>query len=298
MSFEQFTLDHIKGLEERQDALAQLEKLDSVWIGPDVAIEKSVVVNPGQVIQGIDLIINKKDLPSIDITRGAFKSLSLSVRSFYAQTGIDVLFHGSEVTDAMLKDIENGKDTKIPINVVNYGQRSVEVNGNVMRFFWVNDKQRLRGENLVNTITTGDFVVDGIEGEDWFLRGNEESDTLTTLEGKFNNALSVVVRLKPDRFYIPSATEPIRKDNSVGTRENLSELLQPIPSDTKLDFEIGETPKIKFGPNIIGIINTGVTDEHHKHISSPFVDPGFDRPIRTEILHGANEVEFFLYKKQ
>ncbi|HEY4494301.1 MAG TPA: hypothetical protein VJB95_02625 [Candidatus Paceibacterota bacterium] len=292
-----FKPEDIVRLKETQAAFQRLEKFDNVWIGADLTLEKPAVVQPGQLLRDVKIVANKKDLPDLGtIDRGVLKFLGLSTRSFYAQTGINISFHPEKVSDEILKNINSGQDTLLPIDVMNYGQRAVEIDGKVMRFFWANDSKRLRRKDLVNKIKSGEFFVDGVEGKDWYLGGHNEEDKFTTENGT-DEALCVVVRLKPERFYIPDAQQPIRKNKSMGTRENLAGLLKPVPEGEEIDFDIRETPWIRLGPNIIAVINTGWTDQHQKHINSPLVDPGFDWPIRTEGLHGLDYVEFFLYEK-
>ncbi len=293
----QFTPDNLKQVREKQRSIEQLESLGNVWISPDISIEKPIIVNPGELIQGVNIKVNKKDFPAIDITKGGLGALSLSVRSFFAQTGIEVRFHNGNVYDEMLRDIESGKDTLIPVDLENYGQRPVEVNGDIMRFFWVNDRKRLRGADLLEKIKSGEFKVDGVEGEDWFLGGSNEKDKFTTTGGGSDKGLCVVVKLKPEKFYIPPASEPVKKDSGKSTRENLVSLLQPIPEGMTTELQIGETPRIKVGPNIVAVINLGSNERSQKHINSPFVDPGSDWNIRTETLYGLEQVEFFLYEK-
>lgn len=297
MSLGSFTPDNLIHLSERERSFEQLEKLGNVWIGPDVAIEKSVVVQPGQLLlQGVNIILNKKDLPMIEITRGAMGSLNWSTRSFLAQSGIEILFHESSLSDNMLKNINDGKNVSVPLDVINYGQRAVELDGKIMRFFWVNDSKRLRGADLVNTIKSGEFTVEGVEGEDWFLGGSKEDEKIITTGADSNKGLCVVLRLKPQKFYIPYAPEPIKKNDSKNTRDDLSTVQKPIPDGVELNFEIGETPKIKLGLNIIAVINTGA-EKGQKHINSPLIDSGSDWPIRTETLHGLKYIDFFLYRK-
>ncbi|OGI60703.1 hypothetical protein A2641_02265 [Candidatus Nomurabacteria bacterium RIFCSPHIGHO2_01_FULL_37_25] len=262
-----FTPENLKQLSEREKSVEQLEKLGNIWIGPDIAIEKPVIINPNQLTQGVNIIVNKKDFPAIDITKGGLGSLSWSVRSFFAQTGVEISFHNSNVSDDMLKDINSSKNTLIPVDLKNYGQRPVEVSGNVMRFFWANDSKRLRGAELLNKVKSGEFVVDGVEGEDWFLGGYNEEDKFTTTGKGSDKGLCIVVRLKPEKLYIPHTSEPIKKDNTKSTRENLLGLLQPIPKGVNANFEIGETPRIKLGPNIVGVINLGVNEKNQKHIN-------------------------------
>jgi hypothetical protein len=291
-----FSPDNINRLKERQTSVEQLQQLGSVWLGPDIAIEKAIVVQPGQfLLKGANIILNKKDLPAIDLTKGAFGSLEWSMRSFLAQCGIEINFHRDVLTENMFKDINEGKDVAVPIDIKNYGQRAVELEGNVMRFYFVNDANRLRGEEIVNTIKSGEFFIDGKEGEDWYIGGYDPEDKFATTEERSKEGLCVVVRLTPEKFNIPYSSEPIKRDESMKIRDQLSALLVKMPDGQRSNFEIGETPRIKLGPNVVAVINTGAEDGY-KHIRSPFVDSGSDWSIRTE-TNGLDYVEFFLYKK-
>lgn len=297
MSFGGFKPEQIAHAAERQNSLEQLERLGSVWIGSDIALERTTIVNPGQLDQGVRIILNKKDLPpGLIITRGALSALNLSVRSFFAQVGIDITFHGSSLTSEMLSDIRMGKNVPVPVDIVNHGQRAVELAGHIMRFFWINDHRRLRRLELLHAVKSGEFVVEGVEGEDWFLGGYNPDEKIMTTGDSSDKGLCVVTRLKPERYYIPYAPEPVRKSNDRSIRDNLSDFLKPIPPDMNLAFEISETPKVKVGPHIVAVINTGA-GKGQKHINSSLVDSGSDWPIRTETLHGLKYIEFFLYKK-
>lgn len=294
MNFSTFTPDNIKQLQEKQRAFGQLEKLGgNTWVSPDISIEKTTIVNPGQLIQGANIVLNKKDLPAIDITRGAMGSLAWSMRSYLAQSGVEIMFHQSSLSDEMLKNLNDGKDTLVSVDIRNYGQRAVELDGTVMRFFWVNDRNRLQGEDLVNVIKSGEFSVEGVEGEDWFLGGYEPEEKIAINEEKSKEGLCVVLKIQPQRFYIPSAEEPVRIKNS---RRDLPQFLRPIPDGLELNFEIRETPEIKLGPNIVAVINMGA-EKGQRHIYSPLIDPGSEGHIRLEILHGLEYVDFFLYRK-
>lgn len=297
MSFGGFRPEQITHAEERQDSLEQLERLGSIWIGPDIAIERTAIVSPRQIDRGVSIILNKKDLPpGLIITRGAMSALNLSVRSFFAQVGIDIMFHGGSLTDEMLNDIRMGKNVPVPVDIINHGQRAVELGGHIMRFFWVNDHRRLRGLELLNAVKSGEFAVEGVEGEDWFLGGHNPDEKIMTTGNSSDKGLCVVTRLKPERYHIPYAPEPVRKSDDRSTRDDLSDFLKPILPGMSLDFEVGETPKIKVGPHIIAVINTGA-EQGQKHMNSSLVDFGSDWPIRTETLHGLKYIEFFLYRK-
>ena len=283
-----------------EESLEKLRDLGDVWIGPDIALTEPSIVGPRSVMTAT-IELNASHLPPIPINRGALKHLEWSTRSFYAQTGIDIRFERSALTEEMIEALAKGDTVAIPITIANYGVRAVEVGGDVMRFFWTNFKDRLKGKELFDAITSGSFGIEGVEGKDWFCVdaegkkvGSENGDT----------AASVVVRLTPDRFYIPNTAEPVRKNPAQGTRQNLEQLLVPIPEGETLSFQIGETPRMRLDQNTVGVIHLNVYDEgelgvakHGQfHIHSPLIDPGFERPIRTETLQGMSHIEFFVYR--
>lgn len=294
---ETFSTEDIAHLQERQDAVSQLEGVGNFWVSPDVAIAKPKTVEPGQMVPGINLILSKKYLPpGMDITRGALDSLDVSVRSFFAQTGIEVKFHSSSLSDAQIKNLQEGQGALIPVDIINHGQRSVEIEGKIMRLFWANDRNRLRGADLLSAIRSGDFTVDGVEGEEWFLGGWGEDDKFATDGRDSDKGLCVVVRLKPQRFYIPYSPVPIKKDEKRKRIDQLADLLVPIPKDKKFVFEVGETPRVKLSDGIFAVINTGA-ERGQKHINSPLVDSGSNWPIRTETINNLEYLDFFLYRK-
>ncbi|MFY9225850.1 MAG: hypothetical protein WAQ98_24440, partial [Blastocatellia bacterium] len=139
-------------LQQSMRALEQLRALDTVWIGSDMALEKKVVIPASGVTLNIPLVINKKNLPDIEINRHSIGALKWSVRSFLAQSGIEIIFDRNTITDEMIKDINAGEDVSVPVHIQNYGTRAMELEGEVVRFFWVNDMNRLRGEDLRNVI--------------------------------------------------------------------------------------------------------------------------------------------------
>ena len=296
-----FTPEDLRHFQEHQRAASQLEKVGNVWISPDISIENPVVVGPGQYIQNVKIILNKTNLPpDIDITRGAMGLLSFSVRSFLAQSGIEIRFFSNSFSDIMQKEIKEGKDVLVPVEITNHGQRAVALDGNVMRFFWVNDKKRLRGQELVKSIESGEFSVEGKLGEDWFLCGYKDDDRFVVGVENVDKGLGVALRLEDQKFYIPPDPEPVRIDNT-RSRKDLSNFLQRVPKGTELDFEIGETPEIRLGPNIVAVINLGVDKKNQRHIYSPLIDSGTKGKIRTEILYGPETqqyVEFFLYRRE
>jgi hypothetical protein len=293
-----FKPEYLKTGQEGIDAREQLEKVGNVWISPDIRIENSLLAPPGQLLlAGAHIILNKRDLPPIDLTKGAFGALSWSMRSFLAQCRIEIEFHRESVTKHMLEDLNDGKDISVPVDVINHGQRAVELEGNVMRFYWANDFKRLRGDDLVAAVNSGEFYVEGKEGEDWYIAGSQVDPEFPPTEEKPERGLCVVVKLKPEKFYTAPAADPIRRNESRKIRDQLDTLLVKMPEGERSEFEIGETPHIKLGPNIVAVINTGHEDSSgRRHIRSPLIDAGSDWPIRTE-TYRLDYVEFFLYRK-
>ena len=300
MALEQFfrknSEQQMRRISDIQDACEKLGRLENVWIGSDVAMEKSINVPPNTtLLHKANIVLNKKNLPPIKITREVMNHLRWSVRSFFAQTGIETIIDLDCFTDQMFEDINAGRNVPVPVVLHNYSQRAVELEGDVMRFFWVNDRNRLRGEDLLNAIKSGQIIIEGEEEKDWYLRGYGDGDKFKTTDEKSKEGLCVVVRLTPEKFYIPYSPEPIKKDKNIKTRDQLASLLVKMPNGQRSNFEIGETPIIKLGSKIIAVINLGAEDNGQKHIWSPLLDYS-DWRVRTE-TNGLDEIELFLFRK-
>ncbi len=179
--------------------------------------------------------------------------------------------------------------------MLNHGERAVEIDGNAMRFFWVNDARRLRGERL-REIIGKELVIEGEEGKDWFL-GDTEWDTRKP-DKQFpppkGSEVCVLIPLSKTRYYVPPNPEPIRpRDN----KNRLKDILQPIPEGLNLDFQIGETPHLRLSENLTAVIATGTFGPGAYHIHSPLIDGGSDWPIRTEAL-GLEFIELYIYRNK
>lgn len=274
------------------------EKLGNFWIGSDVGLEgQAVVIQPGEHRRDLKIILNKQNLPPIEVNQGSFGHLQWSVRSFLAQSGININIYRENLTREMVQAIEKGEEVPFPIDLENLGQRAIEIEGRVMRFFWVNEKNRLRGEKL-REIIGKDLVIEGEEGKDWFLGDTEWEEREPAKRFPIppgSREVCVIVPLSDKKLYIPHDPEPLRpRDN----KNRLKDILQPIPEGVNLDFEIGETPHIKLGPDIVAVIPTGGYDGGAHHIRSPLIDPGSDWPIRTETKHGMDFIELFIYRNK
>ena len=276
-------------LQQSMRALEQLRALGTVWIGSDMALGKKIVVKPFGVTMNIPLVINKKHLPDIEINRNSMGALSWSVRSFLAQSGIEIIFDRNTVTDEMIKDINAGKDVAVPVHMQNFGTRAMELEGEVMRFFWVNDMNRLRGEDLRSVLKI-ELTIDGVEGVDWSFADVDLDDDPK------KEAVCIKLNLKSRKFYIPESDEPLK----IKSRKELATVFQDVPEGMEIAFQIGETARVKLGENITGVINMGSTDDGGRHIRSPLIDPKFEGNIRTEIFdvtQNLDHIELFVYRK-
>jgi len=295
-----FSNEHIKNLHNREIAHKQLEALGNVWIGRDISLEKKIIIQPLALVRNVPLIVNKLDFPEVDITRGALGSLNWSVRSFLAQSGIEIKFHRSNITEGMIRDINDGIiSVAIPVDIQNHVNRPVELEGRVMRFFWVNDFKRLRHEELREALKS-ELKIEGEEGKDWSfgdidLEPGEEFWDVKVADGVDPKKLKDVCIKLPlrEKFYIPESIEPL----SVKSKKDLPGILKEIPDGLEENFKIGETVKVKLGENIIAVINTGTYERDKRHIQSPLIDSGFEGNIRTETIRGLNYIELFLYRK-
>ncbi len=278
-----------------QEGIKQLQEMGPVWVGKDMELEKKEIIQPRQ-LQDISLIISKENLPPVEISRGVLNSLNYSVRSFIAQSGVDPIFHAYDIPDEKIEELKAGKEIAIPLKVLNYGQRAVEIEGGFMRFFWADDAKRLRGENLRNAVGT-DFIAEGTEGKDWAFGGADLDEDMEyikeTASPESLENLCIKLPLTDKKYYIPADDEPV----NIKSRRELPSVLKEIPEDVDVDFKIGETTKVKLSPDVMAVINTGGYDKGGHHIHSPLIDPGFEGYIRTEIQHDLNYIELFLYRR-
>jgi len=294
MKSEIFKPEDIANIDDHARAIEQLERLGNFWIGQDVSLERKIIIPPLKVAANLNLKVNKSDFPAIDINKGAIGALDWSVRSCLAQTGVEIRFHRADLTEEMLKNIRKGKNVVIPISIWNHLKRPLELEGRVMRFFWVNDRKRLRHGELRQAMKS-DFKVEGREGEDWFFGDAEFEDGVKPLESAdpvLEKDLCVILPLR-QKYYVPESAEPL----AIRSKKDLPGVLREIPAGLEEEFKIGETARVKLGSNIIAVINTGVVDKNRRHIHSPLIDPGFEGSIRTETVHGLDSIDLFLYRK-
>lgn len=286
----------IQRMLEWERAFKRLENLGDVWIGPDITLEKKMLTQPG-LLMPANILISKEDLPPVVLDRGVLGSLQWSVRSFLAQAGIEITVHHGDLSDEMIQELNNGGKVAFPVRVMNYAQRPIELEGKVMRFFWANDRNRLRGEKLRKVVGT-ELKIEGEEGKDWYFGDAEpmEGEPKPTDDPnvEWKKDLCVILPLTDKRLYLPGSEEPLR----VKSKAELANFLQPVPEGIRLPFEIGETTQVHLGDNITAVINTGFYDEGGRHIRSPLIDSGYSGVIRTETVNDMSYIELFVYKNK
>jgi hypothetical protein len=285
----------VRNMAERAIAISRLEGLCDTWIGPDVSIYGKVTIPPQCLSTDLRIVVDKRSFPDIPLTRGALGALSLSVRSCLAQSGVEVLFHHSDMTDEMLVGLQNGETVAIPVNIHNYSPRPIMLEDGLMRFYWVNDRRRLRHNELRHAIGNS-LTIDGTEGEDWSFLDDEPDDDCCPGAVAISDSgplkdLSVKLCLNA-RFHIPESDEPF----CVKRKSDLPMFFQELQPGRRPYFSIGETAPVRLGPDIIAVINIGAYDHGKKHIRSPLIDPLYSGKIRTETVAGLDYIELFLYK--
>lgn len=289
MEFERFKPEHLTNLLFKQQATERMAELCNSWVGPDISLEKKVIIPPLITVLNVNLIVSKSDLPPIEINRGTFSALKWSVRSCHAQSGTDILFHHDKLSDEMIRDISEGKSVSVPVDVVNSLDRPVELEGDLMRFFWINESNRLCHQELRDVVGK-ELMIDGQEGKDWSFGDATEGIDEKRDPNEYKD-LCLVLPLK-EKYHIPSSTDILRVDS----KKDLPNVLQEIPEGERTYFSVGETTKVKVGENIVVVLVTGGYDQG-RHLSSSLIDSGYEGNIRTETLFGLKELDLFVYRK-
>lgn len=280
------------------EADKELGKLGGFWSGPDIEIAEKKIIPP-ESSEEICLFINKESLPHVDLNRNVIHHLQYSTRSRFAQAGIEVEFNAENLSDEDIERINNGEEVSVSATITNHGSRPVELEGGVARFFWANKHNYLSGEELKKTVSS-QMEIEGECGKDWFFADADFAPSGKMEQGKGDEGdwvgqhkdVMIVFPIKK-KLYIPESKETLR----ITTRKDLENALMPLPENTDKEFKIGETPKIKMGKDVCAVINTTMYDKGGRHLASSLIDPGFEGPIRAELINDLDYFEIFVYKK-
>ena len=275
---------------ELQQSREVLEKL-GFWSGPDLALNHGLTIHPNTTTN-LKLVATPKHLAPVDkLDPNIFPFLGQSVRSCLAQVGLETWLNQAAVDENLARSLET-QEVILPFTACNFGQRPLEIltGDRIMRFFYVNPKNRLSGSALEDVVEQKQIEIAGKQGKDWVFV-DEEGESLEARHGQ--TTVAIRFQLTDERLYIPSSDQSLR----VTSKEELNNLLQPIPRGKKLFFRVGQTLPIRLG-DIKGMLNLGTHGDGGRHLQSPLVDPGYKGPLRTE-LFGPNHpdwVEMFFFR--
>lgn len=284
-----------------QEAGKELEKLGGFWSGPDMEIAEKQIIDK-KTSQVAYLSVSREDFPPGELNWSIFRCLQFSTRSRFAQAGLEIIFRPDSFSEGDMERINNGEKIDVPVVINNQGTRPVEVEGGVVRFFWVNENNRLSGEELKSAVAS-QMEIEGEQGKDWFYsNSNFESEETMKQDDKHEpvcrssgpqRELAIVFPIRK-KLRIPESDEPLK----IGSRKALEDALVSTEENADPEtVEIGETPKVKLSEDLYAVINPGVSDTGGMHRNSRLIDPGFSGAIRTEMIYGDKSLELFVYKK-
>jgi len=259
------------------------------WFGKDIMVEKAVIAANSATL-GINLRLRRENLPNIkELSLSALHLLRTSTRSCYAQVGADIKPEIGRLSNEDIERIIKGEEIICPAVAINHSRRAIELKDGVSRFFWVDANKHLIGDKLVEVVRK--MKIDGQEGKDWFI--GEAGDEGVELSGgaiKKETPITLALRIQDKKLWIPfPATEqPIR----VSSKKDLPKYLESVPAGLVPDFMICETVPVALPKDLVGVINIGIHDEGGVHSGSPLIDPGFEGPIRLEIIKPGKHPDF------
>jgi hypothetical protein len=282
------------------------------WRGPDVELVQDVIVPPGDY-KYASVLVRKDGFPgALQDDLGLVRNLRASVRSRYAQIGIDVHDHGEQLYHSLItrsEEFAQNDSIELRMQLLNHGMRPVElpVGSRIFRPFYDVGRPKLINEGLEEMIDSGQISIEGEFGpnKDWYYAFDEIGE----------NKLGVYVRISDEnRMWIPPGDDPIRIDDNGGNnyRAEIDRLLSPIPESPGQKLWIGETkPHIKLGDSVHGILHRavlpdvegkGAREAWGTHVNSYLIDGGTDWRVRVEVLssttreHMPNFVYFYFVR--
>lgn len=263
------------------------------WVGPDLSLVHDVYVEGNRMVDALLMIQRDQIPPFLKDDYARIKDLRASVRSRYAQLGIEVYDHGEDLYQHLLWNsdrlmLEN--EIPLPVQIFNRAARPISI-GRGSRLFrsFYDGGHHLTGTDLEQKVNKGEdseIFIDGEQGKDWVWAYEKD---------KRSKKIGVHVRISDDkRGWIPRASGPVAISDRDGAnfRQEIDGLLKPVPEDPDMKLWIGETqPRIKLGKSVIGILQPiasqnpdgRFTKQWGAQTNSHLIDPGSNWPIRVEI---------------
>ena len=254
------------------------------WVGPDVGIGQSFVVAPGQVGYALT-ILKKESLPPLrDLQQDLRHIVRCSTRSTLAQVGLEAYPELGDITNEDWEKLKHGEDIRVPVFLINHGQRSVEADeGEGLFRFFLEAPGRLERRELLEKIESGGIVLEGVYGENWWLC--DFTGTRCASDEKENGVTIVLPYDDKKRLWTFPGKGPLHVEH----RGDLEHVLEPVPDGYSPDFFVAQTTARVYMNDVYAIVLSGVYDNTgQRPIMSTLIDRGFDGPIRVEVSDHAH----------
>ncbi len=266
----------------------------------DVFVLQDTLFQPGRT-EAVVRIDPKCIPPFTTITAAALSEMRISMRSRYAQLGLDVdehIVHAISRIQTLRPDFfhEGGmrESLALTIPVMNWARRPVMLSegSRLFRFFYWNPaKNRVRGKALGELLDRGDMQIHGEYGTDWLFQYRHPYTR------KSDDIIGVFVRLDEEKLWIPEdmSTITISDNGPVDYRDEIANYLSPVPKTEEELFYLGRTKPVislRVGTDAILSRNAWAGKAHPlitrpstaSQTNSPLIDGGTDWQVIVEIV--------------
>lgn len=284
-------------------ALSDIETIVEITLSPGEWRQIPVRIGSSNLPQAVDVV-------RIDPSKGIFSAcpnyLFMSVRSRYAQLGLDVPdYPVVDQIPKILRQIKHGERPHGPFDVltcvINHSARQINLpeGTRLFRLYSNSFDNFVLGDNLVKLVESGEIKISGEQGKDWDWNYDSRDFRINNPPFAYWREIARVtgirIRVKPIGWIPPDRNaQPIKIDDETRTyRREIAKLLKPIPEDDRQILWIGETiSPITISQSLDAIIGRDVLPhleqdypgEHGLHINSRLIDGGTNWPVRVEIL--------------
>lgn len=241
------------------------------WKGPDLVTTVPVTIYDHA---HVPFLVTPQSLPPLrGLPPEALRYVHASVRSRYAQTGLDVYEAATQqvaraIMDNRMQNIYGDitREAEVDILIFNHCARPIHLpeGSEVFRFYYELARPAIYGEELVQMVQDREIQIEGKYGADWVWAHSDPR-----LGGRRDIA-GIYVRIKDeDRRWIPPhpEDEPIVVDQESRLhdfRDKIGQLLEPIPGDDRQILWIGETIPVTLDASVEAILDKAVIQDIHK----------------------------------